>query len=408
MACKYAPAGFSKAELDSLRAIGQTHQNKPNGNGRKGEAGPAPTLATISANTYAWGYNVVFPKAAMTALHSSKDAAKTFRELFSVVPAELESVVKVVEDHIKTELPAVQAADKGAGVVLAATWSAPDVLAPAATEFDNITSAMTDSSGNALVLSVQGNSPNPGTPLVIWNVKSSGNQDQQWQYVNGLYLLNAQGLVAEIAGSSTSDSAKIQTNTFTGELNQQWSICGDGFIRSLLNGNVFDVQGGSNKPGTNVISYHPKYPPYQPYTNQEWQTTAAPFLGCNGLVTVIKNATSNSLYVEGVPSSGTTLTYPTTEAQILLPGSVATYATNYYSDNEISFNIFDRNYSTTNSVASFNSHQHYCWFESGDVWADTFNWVDNYTLNSQPSDWYEGSYADSLPGVIVCSVEGGN
>lgn len=405
MACACAPAGFTKAELDSLRAIGQTHQGKQNGNGRKGEAAPTPTLATISANTYGWGYNVVLPKAAMVALHSSKDAAKTFRELFTVVPAELESVVKVVEDHVKTEFSAVQAADKGAGVVLAATWSAPDVLAPTASEPGTITSAMQDPNGNALVLGVKGGSSNPTTPLIVWTV--SGDPDQQWQYVNGLYL-NAQGLVAEIAGSSTSDSAQIQTNTFTGAPNQQWSICGDGFIRSLLNGNVMDVQGGSNNEGTNVISYHPKYPPYQPYLNQEWQTGAAPYLGCNGLVTVINNNTSNSLYVEGVPSSGTTLTYPTTQAQILQPGSVATYATSYYTDNEISFNIFDRNYSTTNSVASFDSHQHDCVYEAGLVWADTFNTVHGYTLNSTSSDWYGGSFAHALPGVIVCSVGGGN
>jgi hypothetical protein len=126
------------------------------------------------------------------------------------------------------------------------------------------------------------------------------------------------------------------------------------------------------------------------------------------LVTVINNNTDNSLYVEGVPSSGTTLSYPTTEAQILQSGSVATYVTSYTGDNEISFNIFDRNYSTTNSVASFDAHQHNCWYEAGDVWADTFNSVDGYYLNSPASDWYEGSYAASLPGVIVCSVEGGN
>ena len=136
----------------------------------------APTLATISANSYAWGYNFTFPEAAISALRDSGNIASTFSELLGVIPPELKSVTQVVEAHLEADLASARAVDKGAGVYLTATWAAPEVLVPAPIDWGFITSYLE----NTLVLDVAGASPEPETPLHVWPYKSSDNADQQW------------------------------------------------------------------------------------------------------------------------------------------------------------------------------------------------------------------------------------
>ncbi|MGW4687968.1 RICIN domain-containing protein [Streptomyces sp. NPDC004244] len=334
----------------------------------------------------------------------------TFAEFLGAIPPELEPVSQVVEAHLEDELASVAAVDEGAGVYLTATWATPEVLVPAPVGWDFITSWMTGSDSTALVLDAEGAKTAPGTPLIVWPQKSSDSANQLWSYVNDSWLVNQEsGLVVEIANSDPSDGATVQINNFTGAPNQQWSICGDGFIRSRMNGNVLDISGSSNSPGTPVISYHPKYPSTQGSKNQGWTTSFGPTLDCNGLVTVISNDTSKELLVTVTPSGGTLLTYPDSTVQSIQPGSVGVYVSTYSSDNEITFSISDPTYSPQAPVVSFEGHQHYCWYEGGMVWADTYYTTDGYTLNSQPNDWYSGfySYSGGDPGIIVASVQSG-
>ncbi|MGW3886956.1 hypothetical protein ACWEC4_44925 [Streptomyces sp. NPDC005055] len=109
------------------------------------------------------------------------------------------------------------------------------------------------------------------------------------------------------------------------------------------------------------------------------------------------------LYVVGQTVGNTSLDSPAT--QPLPSGSVAVYLTDYGSNNEIDFNIFDPNYSTQDSVASFHSHQDWAFLSSSDCWADTFNYIGHYTLDCDSSDWYENNHEYGNPGIIVCSVQ---
>ncbi|MEU8568269.1 RICIN domain-containing protein [Streptomyces pathocidini] len=362
-----------------------------------------PTPAIISANSYVWGYNFVLPNAAVASLQDGG----TFPELLGAIPPELEPVSQVVEAYLEDDLASVRAVDEGAGVYLTATWAAPEVLVPTAVGWEFITSWLPDSGGSSLVLDVAGASTEPGTPLHIWTYKSSDNADQQWTYASDGWIINAEsGLYVEIADSDPSDGATIQINHFTGAPNQSWSICGDGFIRSRMNGNVLDVSGGSNSPGTPIISYHPKYPPTQSPGNQGWTMNFAPTLSCNGLVTVISNDSPNDLLITLSPSDGTLLTYPDSPVQLVPPNSVGTYVSTYNTDNEVTFAILDLAISPTNPVVSFEVHQHYCLYEAGTVWADSYHMGNGYTLNCQPNDWYGGAYSQ-VPGIIVASVTGG-
>ena len=357
----------------------------------------APTLATISADDYWWGYNFVFPEASMSALEESGDVVETFLSLLGDIAEELKPILDFVEDYLKADLGAAKLVDEGAGVYLSAAWIAPAVLVPTPIKWQFIASGL----GHDLVLDVKGASPDPETPIDVWTQKLySEATNQLWTYVNDLYLVGDQsGLVLEIADSDPSDGATIQINNWTGAPNQQWLICGDGFVRSLMNGNVLDVSGASPNAGTPVISYHAKYPQCP---NQDWVSDLAPSQSCNGLVTTVTNNTPTELTIVATPSSGTELSFPQQPSQPLSAGGVATFVSAYDSENEVSFGIYAPG--STKSVASFDVHQHYCFMEAGDVWADNFNWIGNYILDSQPSDWFVGSYHYDKPGMILCAV----
>lgn len=360
---------------------------------------PSPTLTTISANAYVWGYNFVLPAAALSAL---KDGG-TFAELLGAIPPELEPVAPVVEAHLGDNLASVAAMDEGAGVILAATWISPEALVPVPVDWQPITSWLEQD----LVISVEGASTEPGSRLVIFPYKSSDNDDQMWTYVNGLYIQNRKsGLFVEIADSNMGDGGRIQINNYTGAPHQQWAVCGDGFLRNLMSGNVIDLSGGSITPGTPLISYHPKYPATQkPPSNQGWWTPWS-FYSCNNLVTVITNSTSDLLTVQGVPQSTTVLAYGA-PVQIIPPGAVAVYVSFYDNtiggDNNIAFYVYSE--VAPGVAVSFNSHQHDCGLEAGKLWVDNVAGNEPYVLNTQPSDWYRGGYAYT-PGTIVCSVSG--
>lgn len=226
-----------------------------------------PTLATISAEAFWWGYHFVIPEASMEALSASGDIVSTFLGLLGAIAPELELVLAPVELFLEIEFATAKGIDDGAGVYLSASWVAPALIIPTPIEWELVESGL----GNDLVLDVQGFQTDNGTPVDVYTKKDSGTDNQLWTYVNDLYLVSKQsGRVLEIASFDPSDGAKIQIYDWNGGTNQQWTIDGDGFIRSVMNGNVLDVQGGSTEPGTRVISWPPKRDP--PADNQSWTT----------------------------------------------------------------------------------------------------------------------------------------
>lgn len=250
-----------------VRAAGQAiaERAKQSGGSPKTTAG-TPTLATISGNTYWWGFNFVVPEASMEAMSTAGDVAEKFIELLGDIEPELEPFTEAASLYMKAELSLARALDVGAGVYLSATWLTPAVFIPTPIEWELIKSSL----GHELVLDVQGFQTENGTPLDAYTQKSSGTDNQLWTYVNGLYLVSKQsGRVVDIADSDPSNGAKVQIWDWNGGTNQQWKIDGDGFIRSVMNGNVLDVSQGSITPGTPVISYQQKTPPG---SNQLWST----------------------------------------------------------------------------------------------------------------------------------------
>jgi hypothetical protein len=429
--CKCASTGFTSLELNSLKAIrrslrgshGTTAEGReiakelvnatqqgrglsaprPRPRAVPPPASPAPTLATISAHSYAWGYSFTLPAAAMSALGDSSSIAGTFSGLLGTIPPDLGPVAQVVAAHLESGLACVQAADKGAGVSLAATWAAPDALVPVPTDYNTILGF--EGTFDQPALSVAGASTEPGTQLVTWPVKSSGNGDQMWSYANNYIYGQASGLVVEIANSDPNDDATIQINTYTGGLNQQWLICGDGYIRSRMNGNVLDISGGSTSPGTPVISYHPKYDLMNSFNQYWWGgSLGGPDLDCNSLVTVVQNTTQREMGVDGgcPPGVGDLIYGP--GWQSLPPGSIALYVSQYSDGNEMEFLIWDN--TLQDYVASFESHQHWCDLAPAECWADSFGWGSGCSLDSQPSDWHTGSRGEwEAPGTVVCRVD---
>lgn len=122
---------------------------------------------------------------------------------------------------------------------------------------------------------------------------------------------------------------------------------------------------------------------------QQWTLSG---LDCNGLVTTILNATPNDL----------TLTYPGGEAQYPLPAGASISVPGYYSGGlAVSVQIWDASYST--SVASFVAHQHHCLASAGQVWIDTINYIDGYSLTNVTTE--EGSGSQNLPGNASITVE---
>ncbi|WAZ26945.1 RICIN domain-containing protein [Streptomyces cinnabarinus] len=410
MANRACPSkSFSHVELESLLAVrrslpqkgagGSTPQREI-GEAESPEASATPTLTTIAANAYAWGYNFVLPGPAVSALRDGG----TFMKLLGAMPPDVEPLIPMVEAYLADNLAAVAEMDDGAGMLLTATWMAPKVLIPTPLEWQSISSWL----GQDLVLSVDQGSTSSGAQVVSWTYDPSDNSDQLWSYVNNLYIYNLKSnKVVEIADSDPNSSARIQINDYTGGLNQQWAICGDGFIRSLMNGNLLNISGSSTDPGTPVISYPPKYPPaLQPPSNQSWSAPQGVWSSCNNLVTVIKNNTPVIMTVQGTPQSTTVLAYGTS-VQILQPGAVGVYVSNYNNtitgDNAMGFAVYSE--VAPGVSVSFYSHQHQCAYEGAKVWVDNSSGANGYSLNSSPSDWYPGAYHEFMPGTIVSSLE---
>jgi hypothetical protein len=144
---------------------------------------------------------------------------------------------------------------------------------------------------NGNVIDIQAASTAAGPLLDAYPQKSSGNNNQLWEFVpdslnSGYYFIKSKldGNVVDIQGASLNDGAGLdaypQKSGASQTLNQLWQFvqdpAGSGyfFIMSKLNGNVIDVRGASTTAGTLLNAYPMKS---SGTDNQLWQVVGGSF-----------------------------------------------------------------------------------------------------------------------------------
>ena len=142
---------------------------------------------------------------------------------------------------------------------------------------------------NGDVIDIIGASTTPGAGLDSYPQKSTGTDNQLWEFVtdpagSGYYFIKSKldGSVIDIEGASTNAGALLDAypQKATGTDNQLWEFVSDPagsgycFIKSKLNGNVIDVQGASTNPGTPLDAYPWKL---NGYDNQLWTVVGGSF-----------------------------------------------------------------------------------------------------------------------------------
>jgi hypothetical protein len=126
-------------------------------------------------------------------------------------------------------------------------------------------------SGN--VIDIQEASTKSGALLDAFPQKTSGNDNQLWEFVpdpsgSGYYFIKSKlsGNVIDVKDASTKSGALLDAfpQKASGSENQLWTCVPDPaaagyyFIRNKLSGNVIDIQGASTKPGALLDAYPQK------------------------------------------------------------------------------------------------------------------------------------------------------
>jgi hypothetical protein len=142
---------------------------------------------------------------------------------------------------------------------------------------------------NGDVIDILGASTAPGAGLDSYPQKSTGTDNQLWEFVSdpagsGYYFIKSKldGSVIDIEGASTKAGVLLDAypQKTTGTDNQLWEFVSDPagsgycFIKSKLNGNVIDIQGASTNPGTPLDAYPWKL---SGYDNQLWTVVGGSF-----------------------------------------------------------------------------------------------------------------------------------
>jgi hypothetical protein len=163
---------------------------------------------------------------------------------------------------------------------------------------------------NGNVLDIQQNSTAAGALLDVYPQKSSGNDNQLWEFVpdplnSGYYFIKSKldGNVVDIQQASLNDGASLdaypQKSGASETLNQLWQFvtdpAGSGyfFIMSKLNGNVVDVREASTAAGALLDVYPMKS---NGTNNQLWQVVGGSFPATVATVSDI-NLGSNQNYI---------------------------------------------------------------------------------------------------------------
>jgi len=142
---------------------------------------------------------------------------------------------------------------------------------------------------NGNVIDIEKASTAPAALLDAFPKKSTGNDNQQWEFVadpagSGFYFIKSKldGQVIDIQGNSTAPGAKLEAypQKSSGTDNELWEFIPDVvdpsfyFIKSKLNGNVIDIEGASTTPGAGLDAYPQKS---TNNNNQLWQCDGAAF-----------------------------------------------------------------------------------------------------------------------------------
>jgi hypothetical protein len=173
-------------------------------------------------------------------------------------------------------------------------------------------------SGN--VIDVEDASTKPGAGLDAYPQKSSGTDNQLWEFVpdpagSGYFFIKSKldGNVIDIAAASTKAGTLLDAypQKSAGTENQLWEFIADPagsgyhFIASKLNGNVIDIAGASTKPGTGLDAYPPKL---SGYDNQLWTVVDGSFPSVIDTVPEPQPYSGSANYVLANGSSCATLT----------------------------------------------------------------------------------------------------
>jgi len=252
--------------------------------------------------------------------------------------------------------------------------------------------------------------------------------------------------VMELASASAVSGVSVQLASNTWALSQLWQFTSEGCLLPAYNSTLaltgapdgsvtlqplspgnpwqvwkYDHQGvqstltnaGSNGlvllvPGNGGALY---LGPAAPNGGSQWVQTTD-FADCNYQLTTVTNASPNDLSIS--------LNINQCQGTQSLPGGLTplpaktslTFWTEYSGGPEVgglasSVQLWDANFSTTNSVASFITHQHHCVLSAGDVWVDTINTApgSNYQLSTPQTQ--EGSEGAGLPGLVYMTISYG-
>lgn len=167
---------------------------------------------------------------------------------------------------------------------------------------------------NGDVIDILGASTAPGAGLDSYPQKTTGTDNQLWEFVSdpagsGYYFIKSQlnGNVIDIEGASTKPDTLLDAypQKTTGTDNQLWEFVSDPagsgycFIKSQLNGNVVDIQGASTNPGTPLDAYPWKL---NGYDNQLWTVVGGSFPSV--VQTVSQRSGGDSGYFNYIQANG--------------------------------------------------------------------------------------------------------
>ncbi len=144
-------------------------------------------------------------------------------------------------------------------------------------------------SGN--VIDIKGASKDSGAELTAYTQKTTGNDNQLWEFIpdpagSGCFFIKSKlsGNVIDIQGASKDSGTPLDAypQKTTGTDNQLWEFVPDpagsgySFIRSKLSGNVIDIKGASKDSGAELTAYTQKTTGYD---NQLWKVVDGAFPG---------------------------------------------------------------------------------------------------------------------------------
>ena len=167
---------------------------------------------------------------------------------------------------------------------------------------------------NGDVIDILGASTAPGAGLDSYPQKTTGTDNQLWEFVSdpagsGYYFIKSKlnGNVIDIEDASTKADTLLDAypQKTTGTDNQLWEFVSDPagsgycFIKSKLNGNVIDIQGASTNPGTLLDAYPWKL---NGYDNQLWTVVDGSFPAV--VQTVAQRSGGDSGYFNYIQANG--------------------------------------------------------------------------------------------------------